>query len=191
MAIATEPHSDAGGPIAAHRSFDLDPRPPYLLNQASASQPQADRSTGMVNYTLLCAKQHSFASSFRDSDTYADLRRRRRIACPVCGSSSITKAPMAPAVSTSRGRGKSPAQVSGGKTTDADRARKALSALRKHVESTATDVGQTFPEEARKMHSGETEKRSIYGEASIAEARELREEGVPCLPLPWSSRDAN
>lgn len=144
----------------------------------------------MINYTLRCAKQHSFSSSFRDSETYADLRRRRKIACPVCGNSTISKAPMAPAVSTSHRRGLAPAPASG-ETTDADRARKAISALRKHVETTAIDVGQEFPDEARKMHSGEAEPRSIYGEASIKEARELREEGVPYLPLPWSSGGAD
>lgn len=144
----------------------------------------------MINYSLVCAKQHSFASSFRDSKTYADLRRRRKVVCPICGSTAISKALMSPAVATGRQRSQSPAPIQDN-ASDVDKAKKALTALRKHVESNATDVGQEFPSEARKMHSGETEAKSIFGEASFEEARELREEGVPCFPLPWSSRNAN
>ena len=49
----------------------------------------------------------------------------------------------------------------------------------------------TFPEEARKMHYGEVETRSIYGEASLEEARSLHEEGIPAVPLPVLPEDHN
>ncbi len=62
--------------------------------------------------------------------------------------------------------------------------RKMLSALREHVEKNAENVGERFVEEARSMHLGEIEHRSIYGQATPAEARELIEEGVEILPLP-------
>lgn len=148
----------------------------------------------MISYLLACANQHRFEAKFRDSDTYARLRRRRKVECPLCGSASISKVPMAPAITGNApapGDGGSPITTATRNLTDVDRMRLALSALKKHVESSATDVGQRFPEEARRMHYGEVEERSIYGEANLEEARQLREEGVPCIPLPWPSRQTN
>ena len=59
-----------------------------------------------------------------------------------------------------------------------------LKELREHLTKNADNVGQKFPEEARKMHYGEIEHRSIYGEASPEEAKELHEEGIEFHPLP-------
>ncbi len=66
-----------------------------------------------------------------------------------------------------------------------------LKGLRAHLEANAENVGPTFPEEARKMHYGEVETRSIYGEASLEEARSLHEEGIPAVPLPVLPEDHN
>ena len=62
--------------------------------------------------------------------------------------------------------------------------RQFMTGLRKYVEENAENVGRDFPEEARKIHYGETEERPIYGEASLDEAKELIEEGVNVAPLP-------
>ena len=59
-----------------------------------------------------------------------------------------------------------------------------LKELREHIDKNADDVGQKFPEEARKMHYGETEHRSIYGVASPDDAKELAEEGIEFHPIP-------
>jgi hypothetical protein len=59
-----------------------------------------------------------------------------------------------------------------------------VKALREHVEKNAEHVGGRFPDEARRMHYGEIEHRSIYGEATPGEARELIEEGIEIHPLP-------
>ncbi len=63
-----------------------------------------------------------------------------------------------------------------------------MAKLREHVENNFEHVGDQFPEEARRIHYGETEKRDIYGEASVEEARELVEEGVEIAPLPGPTR---
>jgi hypothetical protein len=62
--------------------------------------------------------------------------------------------------------------------------RKKLKELRDHLTKNADYVGQKFPEEARKMHYGEIEHRSIFGEASPDQAKELHEEGIEFHPLP-------
>jgi hypothetical protein len=49
-------------------------------------------------------------------------------------------------------------------------------------------VARDFPEEARRIHYGESEKRGIYGEASEKEATELKDEGIDVHRIPWISR---
>src|SRR5262249_39275069 len=69
--------------------------------------------------------------------------------------------------------------------------RKKLKELREHLVKNADCVGQRFPEEARKMHYGEAEQRSIYGEASPEQAKELHEEGIEFHPLPTLPEERN
>ncbi len=66
-----------------------------------------------------------------------------------------------------------------------------LKELRDHLTSNADNVGKKFPEEARKMHYGETEHRSIYGEASPQDAKDLHEEGIEFHPLPMIPDERN
>jgi hypothetical protein len=66
-----------------------------------------------------------------------------------------------------------------------------MTGLRKYVQENADYVGPKFPEEARKIHYGETEERQIYGEASLKDAKELIEEGIDVAPLPPDLDEAN
>ncbi len=66
-----------------------------------------------------------------------------------------------------------------------------LRELRAQLKAHADDVGPDFAEEARKMHFGETPARSIYGEATAEEARELADDGIPVCPLPPLPEDHN
>ena len=66
-----------------------------------------------------------------------------------------------------------------------------LRELRDHVVKNAENVGQRFPEEARKMHYGEAEHRSIYGIASPQDAEALHEEGIAFSALPVLPEDRN
>jgi hypothetical protein len=94
---------------------------------------------------------------------------------------------MAPAVK--RGRGKAPAPPS--LSDNRRRTYAVLKNLREHLKANAEHVGPAFAEEARKMHYGEAEERSIYGEATREEAITLAEEGIPALPLPPLPEDHN
>lgn len=133
----------------------------------------------MIRYKLTCAREHVFEAWFASSATYDSERNKRRVECPVCGDRKITKAPMAPSVSRS-GEGQA--------LLDAPDARRKVkqyfTALRRHVEENFENVGTRFPDEARKMHYGETEDRPIFGDATPAQARELVEEGIEIAPLP-------
>ena len=138
----------------------------------------------MIVYRLACAKGHGFEGWFKDSAAYETQAADGKLACPVCNTRRVTKAPMAPAVSGTKSKaGPAPGELR--------QMRQFLTGLRKHIEENAEDVGRRFPEEARKIHYGEIEERAIYGEATLGEARDLIEEGIEVAPIPPDLNDAN
>jgi len=161
----------------------------------------------MIRYALACDQGHAFESWFQNSAAYDKQVKRGLVACPVCNSAKVEKTIMAPRVAGTKKRGTaavpaaegaapSPAASSApAPSTDVPAPvamvspqerefRKKLKELREHLTKNADYVGQKFPEEARKMHYGEIEHRSIYGEASPDQAKELHEEGIEFHPLP-------
>ena len=153
----------------------------------------------MIHYSLVCHKGHDFESWFASSAAYDKQVKRGLVSCPLCGSAKVEKAIMAPRLAR---KDKStpivaPAEESAAAPTPAQAPtpvamispqekefRAKLKELRDHLTANADNVGKKFPEEARKMHYGETEHRSIYGEASPQDAKELHEEGIEFHPLP-------
>jgi hypothetical protein len=156
----------------------------------------------MIRYTLRCEHDHAFESWFQDSSAYDTQVKRKLVSCPVCGSHGIEKAIMAPRIVGKKGReGAAPAPApadTGAAATSTPllmaqerELRAKLKELRDHIVKNADNVGESFPNEARKMHYGEIEHRPIYGEASPDEARSLIEEGVEVSPLPVLPDDRN
>jgi hypothetical protein len=140
----------------------------------------------MIRYALTCDKGHGFEAWFGSGSDYDVQVEAGGVVCPACGSAEVSKAPMAPAVRRSRAEpAESPARSERRQTYAL------LKDLRAHLKANAEHVGPAFPEEARKMHYGEAEARSIYGEASIEEAEALRDEGIPAVPLPPLPEDQN
>ncbi|MEI9804536.1 MAG: DUF1178 family protein [Pseudolabrys sp.] len=153
----------------------------------------------MIRYALVCDKGHDFESWFQDSAAFEKQAKRGLVACPRCHSIKVEKAIMAPRLASSK-KLKAPAQAPTAAPAPeaANNApvaamiaspvetefRAKLKELREHLTKNADNVGTKFPEEARKMHYGETEHRSIYGEASPKDAKELADEGIEFLPLP-------
>lgn len=156
----------------------------------------------MIRYTLICDKKHRFEVWFGSSAEYDKQHKRKLVTCPACGSSKVDKAIMAPAIS-SAGKRRSSAEPTTNEPAAAPAApvamvspqelelRTKLKELRDHLIKNADNVGKKFPEVARKMHYGEIEHRSIYGEASPEEAKELHEEGVEFHPIPVLPDDRN
>ena len=149
----------------------------------------------MIRYSLNCEQGHEFESWFPSSSAYDKQAKRGLLSCPHCGSAKIDKAIMAPRLSgTNR---EPPPEAAAPKNPVAmlspqeREIRSKLKELRDHLTKNAENVGQKFPEEARKMHYGEIEHRSIYGEASPEEAKGLAEEGVEFHPLPILPDDKN
>jgi hypothetical protein len=155
----------------------------------------------VIRYSLVCERRHAFESWFASSAAYDKQVKRSLVTCPVCNSAKVEKAIMAPQVAGAKKRGDEPAppqMPEPSAPTPAPTApapvammspqerelRGKLKELREHLTKNADYVGRKFPEEARKMHYGEIEHRSIYGEASPDQAKELHEEGIEFHPLP-------
>jgi hypothetical protein len=166
----------------------------------------------MIRYTLICNKRHEFESWFANSAAYDKQAKRGLVACPLCGSTKVEKALMTPRLARadrSAAQARAAAPPAAAPTTAAtgpvqasapaaegaatpvamispqeQEFRRKLKDLRDHLLRNAENVGPRFPEEARKMHYGEAEHRSIYGMASPQEAEALHEEGIEFSPLP-------
>ena len=152
----------------------------------------------MIRYTLVCERQHDFESWFANSAAYDKQVKRGLVACPICGSIKVDKAIMAPRLGRSgkpidmpqappEAPAAAPAEAPAPVAMMSPREREfrgKLKELRDHLTRNAENVGRKFPEEARKMHYGEIEHRSIYGEASPDQAKDLHEEGIEFHPLP-------
>ena len=171
----------------------------------------------MIRYALACAEGHEFESWFQNSAAFDKQKKRGLVTCPVCGCAKVEKAIMAPRLARSDSEeiappvpvppampaspqpasAMPPMPVPAGKsavamTSPQERElRNKLKELRDHVTKNAQYVGQRFPEEARKMHYGEIEHRSIYGEASPEDAKALHDEGIEFHPLPVLPDDHN
>ena len=165
----------------------------------------------MIRYSLQCEQGHAFESWFQSSSAYESQEKRRLVNCPICGSAKVERAIMAPRiVSRSKRQDRAeaapaaapvpspstevtaPAPTSTPLLMAQERELRAkLKELRDHIVKNADNVGERFPNEARKMHYGDIEHRPIYGEASPDEARALIDEGVEVSPLPVLPEDRN
>jgi hypothetical protein len=157
----------------------------------------------MIRYTLACAKGHEFESWFAGSAAYDKQAKRGLVECPICGSAKVEKALMTPRLAGTRKSMPAASDAPGPAAQEPavpaapepqapvamispqeQELRTKLRELREHLVKNAENVGQQFPEEARKMHYGEKEHRSIYGTASPDDAKALHEEGIEFAPLP-------
>jgi hypothetical protein len=149
----------------------------------------------MILYALACGNGHRFESWFRGSADYETQAVRGLVSCPLCQSTDVTKTIMAPAVVNRAGDAPTRESVQGQEMVLLDErqveARQFLKTFRDKVMSESEDVGEQFPDEARKMHEGDIPHRHIRGKATIEEARTLIEEGVTILPLPVLPEELN
>jgi hypothetical protein len=143
----------------------------------------------MILYELKCQAGHHFEAWFKDSAAYDRQAKRGLIACPVCNDTKIGKAPMAPSIQGGKGRESAPqpAPAPEAAPVQAERmdALEAVRELVRQIEANCENVGDKFPDEARRIHYGESEKRGIYGEASLDETKALKDEGIEVAALPW------
>ena len=139
----------------------------------------------MIKYTLNCNNGHQFDSWFSDSNLFEKLNKKGHLECAVCSSKNDEKSLMAPRINLDSDV-KKETLISTQSALE-----KEIKALKDKIKKTATDVGENFSTEARAMHYGEKEEKPIIGKTSLDEARDLAEEGIPFVPLPWSNDKIN
>ncbi|WP_033074001.1 DUF1178 family protein [Sphingopyxis sp. MWB1] len=152
----------------------------------------------MIVFDLCCAGgAHRFEAWFASSDSFAEQKARRLIACPICGDSDVDKAVMAPRVgakSNQRAAVPAPAPacapVPAGKEPAAalppelvQRVIAEIAARQAEILPRSRWVGRDFAAAARAMHEGRAPEDPIHGEASPDEVRELHDDGIAALPL--------
>jgi hypothetical protein len=140
----------------------------------------------VIKYRLHCSKGHEFEAWFSSSTAYDMQVESQQVCCPECDGHEVVKAVMAPNVAL-RGAAESVSSTVDKASTVAQ----VLREFRRALLAKAEDVGQRFPEEARKIHYGEAEPRGIAGTASGEEAQALIEEGIDILMLPPLPEEAN
>lgn len=142
----------------------------------------------MIRYALTCDNGHSFEGWFAKSDDFDRQKTLGLLSCPACGSLEVGKLLMAPAVATAR-------QKEAVHALAVDQVQKeAISKLKEAIASikaNSEDVGERFPEEARKIHYGEADARGIIGQASPSEVKALIDEGIEIAPIPVLPDDVN
>lgn len=157
----------------------------------------------MIVFNLTCGNDHPFEGWFGSTADFEQQQQSKLLSCPVCGSDRVNKAIHAPYVNT--GSSPKPPERTGKEGAERERAAKdgagreragkdgaeqyanvgdELAQLIEHLIANTEDVGDSFPEEARRIHYNEAPARKIRGQASHDEVKEMREEGIEVMALP-------
>ncbi|GAC1341541.1 MAG: DUF1178 family protein [Acetobacteraceae bacterium] len=159
----------------------------------------------MIHYQLRCSAEHGFDGWFKDSAGFEQQAGRGLVVCPECGDTGVHRALMAPAIGRARAAvdpvivdqagapqpSPGPAPVPTEEKAAAvmpDQVLAVLQRVRAEIERTSDYVGAGFADEARRIHRGEGERRSIYGESTPEQAEALADEGIEVARIPWVPR---
>ncbi|NBW76620.1 MAG: DUF1178 family protein [Sphingomonadaceae bacterium] len=143
----------------------------------------------MIVFDLICQSAgHRFEGWFASSEAFAEQQRRGLVDCPHCGTTAVAKAPMAPSVPRKGNQLPVPAQsspVAAGLPPEALAVMEKLAKLQAEALKQSRWVGEDFAEASRAIHYGERAAEPIHGQATLEEAKDLLEEGVAVMPLPF------
>ena len=138
----------------------------------------------MIKYNLKCKCGKTFESWFSGSVEYDQLKKKKFINCIYCNTTSVQKSVMSPNLTI-----KSNKEIKNNKLEK--NIKKQLSNIRKYIEKNCKDVGENFPQEARKIHYDKKTSKGIYGKATPEETAELLEEGIDVATIPWTDKTEN
>jgi hypothetical protein len=153
----------------------------------------------VIVFDLHCTNGHVFEAWFGSSEDYENQRTRGLVSCPMCNSSDVDKAVMAPRIGRKGNQQpEAPAPTAKGKAVPMAKdgpAPEQVKAVLRALADAQTEmlkqsdwVGDRFADEARAMHLGEAEQRAIHGQTTAEDAKSLIEDGVPVAPLPFPVR---
>ena len=142
----------------------------------------------MVVYDLICKKKHKFEGWFPNKEGFEQQAERKQVSCPTCGTTQVVKVPHACAIHTKKNPTQSK-KASDSSNSEMD-AKEALLRLNFHIKKNFEDVGSRFAEEARKIVSGEVDKKAIYGTVTHEERKGLDDDDIPYAVLPKLELDS-
>lgn len=132
----------------------------------------------MIVFDLKCGNGHVFEAWFASGAAFDQQAAAGQVRCPVCDDGEVAKAVMAPAVAAKgNARKAGPGEVKA--------VMRALAAAQAKALEGSRWVGEAFTERARAMHAGDEAPATIHGQATLAEAKALVDDGVPVTPLPF------
>ena len=138
----------------------------------------------MIKYNLSCQNGHEFESWFSNSEEFEKLNKKKLLECIYCSSKKIDKSIMAPMVST-KNKDEQVEFIS----NDFKNERNNLLKLRRYIEKNFDYVGKDFSKKVREVYYDKRNKKTIYGTATPEERKELSDEGIDILSIPWISKD--
>lgn len=139
----------------------------------------------MIKYNLKCNNNHEFESWFSDSDEFNKLNKKKLLECIYCSSNKIQKSIMAPMLAGTKEK------VNSIDIFDKQllRQKNSLIKLRKHIEKNFEFVGDKFSEKIREVYYDKKTKKSIYGTTTLEQRKDLADEGIDLISIPWVSKD--
>ena len=140
----------------------------------------------MIKYNLKCNNDHEFESWFSDSKEFERLKTRKLLECIYCNSKKIKKSIMAPMISVSKNNNVNKFQIN---EKILQKQRNKLIKLRNFIEKNFEYVGEDFSKKVREIYYDKKNNKTIYGITSPEERKELREEGIDLLSIPWVDKN--
>ena len=140
----------------------------------------------MIKYNLKCDNNHEFESWFSDSKEFERLKTKKLLECIYCNSKIIKKSIMAPMISVSKNNNINKFQIN---DKILQKERNKLIKLRNFIEKNFEYVGKDFSKKVREIYYDKKNKKTIYGITSPEERKELKEEGIDLLSIPWVDKD--
>ena len=140
----------------------------------------------MIKYNLKCDNDHEFESWFSDSKEFERLKTKKLLECIYCNSKIIKKSIMAPMISVSKNNNVNKFQMN---EKILKKQRNKLIKLRNYIEKNFEYVGEDFSKKVREIYYDKKNKKTIYGITSPEERKELKEEGIDLLSIPWVDKN--
>jgi hypothetical protein len=139
----------------------------------------------VIKYNLKCHNTHEFESWFSDSNEFENLKKKNLLECIFCSSKKINKSIMSPMVSNTK---KNNGQIKSFNKNLINEKNKLLQ-LRNFVEKNFEFVGENFSNKVREIYYDKKKNKMIYGTTTSEEKKELEEEGIDLISIPWMSKD--
>ena len=139
----------------------------------------------MIKYNLKCSNNHEFESWFSNSSEFENLNKKKLLECIYCSSKIIEKSIMAPMISNSKNKENRLNEINRNLKNE----KKELQQLRKYIEKNFEYVGKDFSRKVREVFYDKKSKKAIYGTTTPGERKELAEEGIDLVSIPWINKD--